>query len=294
MAAQIRVGALVSGGGTNLQAILDACAAGALPAEVVFVGSDNPQAHGLERARSRAIPVFTVDYGLILKALRRDPGAHPLPPDFVLEEVRAKQTLFPPSADPERVDAYLSGRAIAEGRLLAAMRPYPFDLLVLAGFMRNLTPYFIDRVNTDRARPRIMNIHPALLPAFPGMDGYGDTFRYGCKVAGCTVPFRRLRRGLGTDHRSARLPDRSGGHPRGRSPQGAGAGVGALPRVHSAVRPGAPQDRAHGARPARREALRADRGAGAAGASRIGGSWPPGLKRLNPHRYDRAPRYRTR
>jgi phosphoribosylglycinamide formyltransferase-1 len=189
MAAQIRVGALVSGGGTNLQAILDACAAGALPAEVVFVGSDNPQAHGLERARSRAIPVFTVDYGLILKALRRDPGAHPLPPDFVLEEVRAKQTLFPPSADPERVDAYLSGRAIAEGRLLAAMRPYHFDLLVLAGFMRNLTPYFIDRVNTDRARPRIMNIHPALLPAFPGMDGYGDTFRYGCKVAGCTVHF---------------------------------------------------------------------------------------------------------
>jgi phosphoribosylglycinamide formyltransferase-1 len=69
------------------------------------------------------------------------------------------------------------------------MRPYPFDLLVLAGFMRNLTPYFIDRVNTDRKSPRIMNIHPALLPAFPGTDGYGDTFRYGCKVGGCTVHF---------------------------------------------------------------------------------------------------------
>jgi phosphoribosylglycinamide formyltransferase-1 len=69
------------------------------------------------------------------------------------------------------------------------MKPYPFDLLVLAGFMRNLTPYFIDRVNSDRRRPRIMNIHPALLPAFAGVDGYGDTFRYGCKVAGCTVHF---------------------------------------------------------------------------------------------------------
>ena len=69
------------------------------------------------------------------------------------------------------------------------MQPYPFDLLVLAGFMRNLTPYFIDRVNTDRTRPRIMNIHPALLPAFAGLDGYGDTFRYGCKVGGCTVHF---------------------------------------------------------------------------------------------------------
>ena len=69
------------------------------------------------------------------------------------------------------------------------MRPYPFDLLVLAGFMRNLTPYFIDRTNNSPFQPRIMNIHPALLPAFPGQDGYGDTFRYGCKVAGCTVHF---------------------------------------------------------------------------------------------------------
>jgi len=69
------------------------------------------------------------------------------------------------------------------------MTPYPFDLLVLAGFMRNLTPYFIDRINTDPALPRIMNIHPALLPAFPGVDGYGDTFRYGCKIGGCTVHF---------------------------------------------------------------------------------------------------------
>jgi phosphoribosylglycinamide formyltransferase-1 len=52
-----------------------------------------------------------------------------------------------------------------------------------------LTPYFIDRVNIDPSRPRIMNIHPALLPSFPGVDGYGDTYRYGCKVGGCTVHF---------------------------------------------------------------------------------------------------------
>jgi phosphoribosylglycinamide formyltransferase-1 len=189
MTAKLRVGALISGGGTNLQAILDACAGGAIPAEVLFVGSDNPQAAGLERARSRGIPTFVVDYRGLLASRRHDPGAHPLPGDFALEEIRAKQTLFPRSSDPERVDAYLQGRAFAEARLLAAMRPYAFELLVLAGFMRNLTPYFIDRVNTDRARPRIMNIHPALLPAFPGTDGYGDTFRYGCKVAGCTVHF---------------------------------------------------------------------------------------------------------
>ena len=78
---------------------------------------------------------------------------------------------------------------MAEAALLREMNPDSFDLLVLAGFMRVLTPYFIDRVNTDPSRPRIMNIHPALLPSFPGVDGYGDTFRYGCKVAGCTVHF---------------------------------------------------------------------------------------------------------
>ena len=55
--------------------------------------------------------------------------------------------------------------------------------------MRTFTPYFIDRINTDPHMPRIMNIHPALLPAFPGVDGYGDTYRYGSKVGGCTVHF---------------------------------------------------------------------------------------------------------
>jgi len=78
---------------------------------------------------------------------------------------------------------------VAERRLLEQMAAYPFDLLILAGFMRNLTPYFIDRVNTDPEHPRIMNIHPALLPSFPGVDGYGDTVRYGCKIGGCTVHF---------------------------------------------------------------------------------------------------------
>jgi phosphoribosylglycinamide formyltransferase-1 len=73
--------------------------------------------------------------------------------------------------------------------MLEKMKSYSFDLLVLAGFMRNLTPYFIDRVNLNSAAPRIMNIHPALLPAFPGTDGYGDTLRYGCRVGGCTVHF---------------------------------------------------------------------------------------------------------
>lgn len=80
-------------------------------------------------------------------------------------------------------------RVIAESEMLEKMRAYPFDLLVLAGFMRTLSPYFIDKINTDPDNPRIMNIHPAILPAFPGTDGYGGTFRYGCKIGGCTVHF---------------------------------------------------------------------------------------------------------
>jgi phosphoribosylglycinamide formyltransferase-1 len=69
------------------------------------------------------------------------------------------------------------------------MAPYPFDLLVLAGFMRKLTPYFIEKVNRGSQLPRIMNMHATLSPAFPGINGYGRTFRHGCKVGGCTVHF---------------------------------------------------------------------------------------------------------
>ena len=101
----------------------------------------------------------------------------------------SKQHLVDERVGIKRLEAFLITRAVAEARLLQEMAPFDVDLLVLAGFMRNLTPYFIDRFNTDPLNPRIMNIHPALLPAFPGVDGYGDTFRYGCKVGGCTVHF---------------------------------------------------------------------------------------------------------
>jgi len=189
MVSKIRVGALISGGGTNLQAIIDAARGGAIAADIVFVGSDNPDAYGLKRARDSGIPTFVVDYREVIRSFRQQAAAAQLPGDFRLDEVRAKQALRSRDADPEKVDAFLAGRAVAEALLLEAMAAHPFDLLVLAGFMRNLTPYFIDRVNTDRTQPRIMNIHPALLPAFAGTDGYGDTFRYGCKVGGCTVHF---------------------------------------------------------------------------------------------------------
>jgi phosphoribosylglycinamide formyltransferase-1 len=185
----MRIGVLISGTGSNLQAILDACRAGRIDGEVVFIGSDNPQAPGLERGRRQNIPALTVDYRGIISRIRDSAADVAPPPDFDLQDILARQSLLGGSVSPEQAKAFLLSRAVAEAELLSVMKPHPFDLLVLAGFMRTLTPYFIDRVNVSPAEPRIMNIHPALLPAFPGIDGYGDTYRYGCKIAGCTVHF---------------------------------------------------------------------------------------------------------
>jgi len=189
MGNKIRIGALISGGGTNLQAIIDSCESGKIDGEMVFVGTDNPDAKGLVRASKHNIPIFVVDYSSIIKEYRKDPGKIRPPGDFDEEDIRSKLSLFPSGADWQKIKKFIITRAIAEDGLLEKMKPYPFDLLVLAGFMRNLTPYFIDRINIDPVNPRIMNIHPALLPAFPGTDGYGDTFRYGSKIGGCTVHF---------------------------------------------------------------------------------------------------------
>ncbi len=98
MTKKIRVGALISGGGTNLQAIIDASRSGAIDATLTFVGSDNVQAKGLERAASRGIPTFVVDYRRVLRTCRetrRGPAA-----GFRLPGVRAKQALIPGGATP--------------------------------------------------------------------------------------------------------------------------------------------------------------------------------------------------
>jgi phosphoribosylglycinamide formyltransferase-1 len=71
-----------------------------------------------------------------------------------------------------------------EKKIIEVLKKHNVDLVVLAGYMRIITPYFIGQYKN-----RIINIHPAILPAFPGTDGYGDTFNYGCKIGGCTVHF---------------------------------------------------------------------------------------------------------
>lgn len=180
-----KIGVFVSGGGTNLQALIDNIENGSLNAKIAFVASDNPESLALERATKHGLPKILTPYSAMIKAW--DNGAALPPADFDLGEVLNKAP-FMLAADPKRRERFFITRAICEADLLQQMAAYEYDLLVLAGFMRTFTPYLIDKVQA-KGEFRIMNIHPALLPAFPGRDGYGDTFRYGCKVGGCTVHF---------------------------------------------------------------------------------------------------------
>ncbi|MCG8551359.1 MAG: phosphoribosylglycinamide formyltransferase [Desulfobacterales bacterium] len=190
MVEKLKVGTLISGGGTNLQAIIDACNQGRIDAEIVFTGSDVDGAKGLERAQKAGIPTFVVAYARIIADCRKAQDIDRLlPKDFHLEDIAEKQRLVDLEKNREKGLFFIKSRVIAERRLLDHIESYDMDLLVLAGFMRVFTPYFIDRINTNAPGNKIMNIHPALLPSFPGIDGYGDTFRYGCKIGGCTVHF---------------------------------------------------------------------------------------------------------
>ncbi|MFQ5803351.1 MAG: phosphoribosylglycinamide formyltransferase [Candidatus Methylomirabilales bacterium] len=139
---KLRVGVLVSGRGSNLQAIIDASEAGKLNAAVVVVVSDVKDAYALERARQHRIPPVVVD-----------PKAH---------------------ATREAFDEVIA----------SVFTEHQVELVCLAGYMRVLSPAFIHRF-----RHRIMNIHPALLPAFPGLHVQRKGLDHGVKFSGCTVHF---------------------------------------------------------------------------------------------------------
>jgi len=138
----IRIGVLVSGSGSNLQSIIDACGRGAIDGEVSIVLSNVEGAYALERARTRGIPTRVIS-----------------PAEYL---------------DRETFDRELAG----------ALHEYRVDLVALAGFMRVLTPAFL------RQFPgRIMNIHPALLPSFPGLHVRQKAIDHGVRFSGCTVHF---------------------------------------------------------------------------------------------------------
>ena len=138
----ITLGVLISGGGTNLQAVLDAIAAKKLDARVAVVVSNVPTAGGLARAKAAGVETLVVDH--------RE---------------------FP---DRKSFDA----------AIVDALRARGVECVVLAGFMRLVTAALLDAFPM-----RVVNVHPALLPSFPGIHSQGQALRYGVRVTGCTVHF---------------------------------------------------------------------------------------------------------
>lgn len=138
-----RVGILISGRGSNMEAILKAMQQGVITsARCVVVISDNPGAAGLARAREYGVPAHVIDR----------------------------------AAYPRRADH--------EAAVAARLREYEVDFVCLAGYMRLLKGALLE------AYPgRILNVHPALLPAFPGLHAQRQALEYGAKLAGCTVHF---------------------------------------------------------------------------------------------------------
>ncbi len=135
-----RLGVLVSGSGSNLQALIDATKSGTLDASIAVVISNKPGVRALERAEQAGIEALTVSHR-----------------DFSSRE-----------AFDQRVVDELSERGV--------------DWVVFAGFMRLVTPVLLGAYEN-----RIINLHPSLLPAFPGVDAGRQALEYGAKVTGCTV-----------------------------------------------------------------------------------------------------------
>jgi len=182
---KLRLAVLVSGSGTNLQALIDRAAAGNLLAEIVVVASDRADAYGLVRARQAGIPSHVVDYRSYLKLSSEDLLSRTFPID--LKELDRTQKILR-QVNREKRMRQLGRLVLAEKDLIEVLDPYQPDFICLAGYMRLVTPYFLSHYNKER-RMRVLNIHPALLPAFPGQHGYEDTFAYGCKWGGITVHF---------------------------------------------------------------------------------------------------------
>ena len=137
-----RIGVLLSGRGSNFEALAESVSAGRIPgAEIAVVISNKPDAKGLERAKARNIPTRMI-----------------------------------PSKGLER-EAY-------DRQVVAVLHEHKVDLVCLAGYMRLLSAYFVAAFPN-----RILNIHPSLLPSFPGLESQRQALEYGVKLAGCTVHF---------------------------------------------------------------------------------------------------------
>ena len=142
MRRQLPIGVLLSGGGTNLQALIDAIEAKRLDAAIKLVLSNKADAYGLVRAKTHGIATEILDHG-------KSPS-----------------------------------RETYDQAVVDLLRAHGVELVVLAGFMRLLSPVFVKAYSN-----RIMNIHPALLPSFPGLHVQKKAVEYGVRFSGCTVHF---------------------------------------------------------------------------------------------------------
>ncbi len=147
--------------------------------------SDRADAFGLERASLAGIPNYVVDYAKYRRLSVQALTGIQFPVDLAALD-RAQRILRHP--DPVTRILQLSRLVLAEQELIGKLALHRPDVICLAGFMRLVTPYFLSHYNTTEEM-RVLNIHPALLPAFPGQHGYEDTFAYGCKWGGVTVHF---------------------------------------------------------------------------------------------------------
>jgi phosphoribosylglycinamide formyltransferase-1 len=191
MGKKTRLGILISGSGTNMMSIAERCRKGEINAEVAFVGTDKPSCQGLAWAKKQGLLTTAVNF-----RMNKENPVKPDNFDLICQKLIAKnypipQDWYESGAKGKPVDPrnYYYWKVSCEQMLLQEMFKHKFDLLVLAGYMQVCTPYFIETVSERIGPWRIMNIHPALLPAFPGTDGYGDAWRYGVKVHGSTVHF---------------------------------------------------------------------------------------------------------
>ncbi len=138
-----RVGVLISGRGSNMVSLIEAAKAPDYPAEIVVVGSNRPDAKGLDRASDEGFATFALDHKL-----------------------------------------YGKDREAFERDLHSKLLEHNVELLVLAGFLRILTPWFV-----DQWQGRVINIHPALLPSFPGLHTHERALEEGVRIHGATVHF---------------------------------------------------------------------------------------------------------
>jgi phosphoribosylglycinamide formyltransferase-1 len=157
--AVLKIGVLVSGRGSNLQALLDAENAPGYPAKIVAVLSNRADAQALERAKRAGVPTAVVPH----------------------REYR----------DRESFDRALD----------AALRAHGVEFVCLAGFMRLLSPWFV-----ETWRDRMVNIHPSLLPSFKGLEPHAQALAAGVRVSGCTVHFVRAEMDAGPIILQAAVP----------------------------------------------------------------------------------------